>query len=208
MVSYYGVKLRDCTLGYKLTKDNFITNSNKSGLNPGKTLSETECQNYIKRAEKNYDYNMQFFSRLDKEGFNKTVLQLCDQEGFESVLDLSSYNNKSGYYMMVMDEYCQLYIGCSINLKKRIMRHWSDIVPLDRVVFWSPKVSKMSIDSFRAFDTTRIYILLADKKDFENNEDRYIEKIPEEYLINRTKGGKLGASDAIKHIKTRNFNQK
>lgn len=48
-----GVKWRDCTLGYKLTKNNFITNSNKSGLNPGKTLSETECQNYKNRAEKN-----------------------------------------------------------------------------------------------------------------------------------------------------------
>jgi len=40
------------------------------------------------------------------------------------VNNLKLYNKKSGYYLMISDEYSQLYIGITDDIKLRIQQHW------------------------------------------------------------------------------------
>ncbi len=60
--------------------------------------------------------------------------------------------------MLVLDEYKQVYIGQSTDIKSRILHHRSKKKPFDRLIFGSVENSILSIDSFGALDTTRIYI--------------------------------------------------
>lgn len=55
--------------------------------------------------------------------------------GFEGVADLNEYDNNSGYYMLVLDKYKQIYIGTMYNIKKRIREHWVKRRPFDRLIF-------------------------------------------------------------------------
>lgn len=203
MERHFGVRVREREGGQKLTENNFITESHKSGLYPGTIIPNDEYEHYREDAKVNLEYNLKYFSKLDSTEFNQSIIEFCQKTGFVEITDLSLYNEKSGYYLMVMDEYCQFYLGCCDNLKKRIMRHWSQVVPIDRLVFWSPETSKLSIDSFRAFDTSRIFILLTD--DLFSKEDYYINMLPDKFLINRNKGGKLNKNEVFKDIKMRNF---
>jgi hypothetical protein len=50
---------------------------------------------------------------------------------FTGVSDLNLYDGKSGYYMMVLDEYSQVYIGTTNDIKRRIRQHWSNSKPFD-----------------------------------------------------------------------------
>lgn len=205
MIKHFGVSLRDREGGFKLTEGNFIPNSNNSGLYPGTVLTDEECQRLRRDAKINLEYNLSYFTNLDREEFNQSINDFCRITGFVKITDLSKYSLKSGFYLMVMDEYCQFYLGCSKDLKKRIMRHWSQVMPLDRLVLFSAEMSKLSIDSFCALDTTRIYILLANE-DSLNDEDRYINMLPDKFLANRNKGGRLEPKEIMRDIKTRDFN--
>jgi hypothetical protein len=49
--------------------------------------------------------------------------------------------------------------------------------------------SKISIDSFRAFDITRILIYETD--DLSIDEEVYIQQFDKKYVLNRIKGGKI-----------------
>jgi hypothetical protein len=92
---------------------------------------------------------------------------------------------------MVLDRYSQVYVGTSkSDVIKRIKAHWSKRKSFDRLLLpmWNVKNSVMSIDSFRAMDTTRIYI--KQEKSF-NNEDYYINQLPKEFIMNRINGGDL-----------------
>ena len=205
MIKHFGVGLRYREGGFKLTEGNFIPNSNKSGLCPGTVLSDEECQRLRGNAKINLEYNLSYFSKLDREEFNQAIINFCRMTGFIEITDLSRYNLKSGFYLMVMDEYSQFYLGWSKDLKRRIMRHWSQVMPLDRLVLWSAETSKLSIDSFCALDTTRIYILLADEESL-NDEDKYINMLPDKFLANRNKGGKLDQKEIMRDLKMRDFN--
>lgn len=87
--------------------------------------------------------------------------------------------------MMILDEYCQLYIGTSTNIKKRILDHWCKIKPFDRLLFPQNAIntSLLSIDSFKAYDTTRIYTYFT--TELYVHEDNYLRDIPDQFLYNR-----------------------
>lgn len=203
MITHFNCRLRDKDGGYKLTKENFTTNSNKSGLVPGTIISDKLYEKYLKEGPINFDYNMNFYSKLSKIEFNDMIENLINETSFIEITNLPEYSEVSGLYAIIIGEYCQIYIGKAENIKKRILRHWSQIMPLDRLVFGDTKRSRIGVDSFRAQDTTKIlaYPLSLDEAAVLEND--YIKKIPDKFLINRTIGGSITPEVAIGYMKLR-----
>lgn len=208
MSTHFGLSLRASKYGLKMTRDNYAIVNNKSSVKRPPELfkgstkklftdetmkyySEEFCQKHYKRCMENYDLNIRFFQLLNREKFNFEIESFQKKyKYFIPVDDLTQYDNVSGYYIMVLDEYCQLYIGNSTNIKKRIQQHWSKKKEFDRLIFgWSVNVSRIAIDSFRALDTTRIYAYST--KDLYTMEDEFISAFSDEFLCNRLAGGKI-----------------
>jgi hypothetical protein len=164
-------------------------------------------EHYAKCME-NFDLNMVFYKSLDPEKFEKKLNAFLKRHtGFKPVADLNELEEVSGYYLMVLDEYKQVYIGTSDNIKKRIQTHWRIQKKFDRLLFGSAEESRLSIDSFRALDTTRIYAYKT--WNTYDKEDKYLAFFPDEYVCNRIAGGKmeLGTLQAFGTRKKREFIQ-
>jgi hypothetical protein len=69
----------------------------------------------------------------------------------------AAFDGVQGAYVMVLDRYKQAYIGQAWDIRARIKRHWSGTKQFDRLIFPDKETSVLSIDSFRALDTTRIF---------------------------------------------------
>jgi hypothetical protein len=208
MLVHFGLKIGDSEIGYKLTRENYVRLSNKSTFVTGDTYDENYMRNHAIDALINFDLNMEFFLTLDKNKFTSeidTFLRINSQ--FQPVLDLNQLKKTQGFYLMVLDEYCQAYIGGSKDICRRIRKHWIDQKPFDRLIFGSVETSIISIDSFRPLDTTRLYVHIID--DSYTYEDRYIESINPIYMCNRTVGGLLkgGLSEAIINRKERELKE-
>lgn len=164
----------------------------------GKCYKEEWCNEYRQLCLKNYDLNMQFFSLSDKNKFEFALESFLKQhQEFEEVIDLSEYADTSGYYMMVLDMYKQVYIGKTENIKRRIMEHWSKTKPFDRILFpvYAYDSSCFSIDFFRALDTTRIFVWK--HRLVEGIEDDLARAFPSEFCSNRIGGDIKNAIQAI-----------
>lgn len=84
----------------------------------GKLYSDEWCTKQLEESLKNYDLNMEYFSLLSRDEFNNEIRNfLSTNNSFIEVFDLNLYDQKSGYYLMVLDEYCQLYIGTTDDIK-------------------------------------------------------------------------------------------
>lgn len=174
----------------------------------GKIYTAEWCENQLKDSLKNYDLNIEHFSLLNHSEFCKEIEGFLEQNRqFTKVSDLNLYDGKSGYYMMVLDEYSQMYIGTTNDIKRRIRKHWSNSIPFDRLLFPMGNVdsSILSIDSFRALDTTRIYAYETNKTF--RSEDKFINQFPAKFMCNRMAGGKIsgGLYQAIAMMKKRNL---
>lgn len=204
MTTHFCVNLKKEINELKLTKDNYVSVNDKSSINKGVVYSEEWCMAHQKKCLDNFKLNMSYFASLDKNKFDSTVDTFVDDFKFAEVRNLNDYMDEEGYYLMILDEYKQAYIGISGNIKRRIMQHWSKTKAFDRLIFGSVENSIISIDSFRALDTTRIFVLI--KNDISEKENEYIEKFSSQYLLNRTIGGKLsGFGEAISSGKIRNL---
>ncbi len=217
MVYHFGVKVLEGKRGLKLTKDKYAIVDNKSSLplrssrdiyadEEGRVYNEHWCEKHLKDCLKNFDLNIEFFSLLNHSEFCIEIENSVKQNSeFIEVNDLDLYDEKEGYYLMVLDEYCQVYIGTTENIKKRIRQHWTKSKTFDRLIFGGVDSSKLSIDSFRALDTTRIYVYETNKTFI--NEDNFINQFSPEFICNRTTGGKFpdGLTQAIKMRKKRNL---
>jgi hypothetical protein len=218
MPYHFGVKVLEGKRGLKLTREKYAMVSNKNSLvrfssdiyadEEGKIYTDEWCENQLKDSLKNYDLNMEYFSLLDHSEFCKEIEGFLERNSqFSEVSDLNLYDNKSGYYMMVLDEYSQVYIGTTNDIKKRIRQHWSNSKPFDRLLFPMGNVdsSILSIDSFRALDTRRIFAYET-KKTF-SSEDLFINEFPAKFICNRLAGGKIsgGLLQAITMMKKRNL---
>ncbi|MGG2027102.1 hypothetical protein AB1282_15490 [Gottfriedia sp. S16(2024)] len=138
--------------------------------------------------------------------FNKEIDDfLIDDKPFVKVTNLNDIEKVSGYYMMIFDEYNQVYIGQSTNMKKRVMSHWSTQKEFDRLIFGNKENSMLSVDSFSALDMTRLNAFKTHSLyEFENNSINFFNP---NLIINRTVGGELsGLSDAVANGKTRELN--
>ncbi|MBQ8296893.1 MAG: GIY-YIG nuclease family protein [Ruminococcus sp.] len=207
MIKHFGLNLRETDKGFKLTRDKYATIDNKSSFHicfksmsdcytdeSGRYYTDEWCQKHQANCLKNFDLSMQFFSLLDESEFNNEITAFLKRnKRFKAVSDLNKYD-VSGIYIMVLDEYKQLYVGASDNIKRRIRQHWTKNKAFDRLLFpiGAVETSVMHIDSFRAFDTTRLYAYKC-KTSFEI-EQSIIEQFSPKFLCNRIGGGKFGDS--------------
>lgn len=203
-IIHFGTKAKIKEDGMRLTRNNYVRINNRSSIIEGRIYTDNECKKLKELALRNFDINMEYFKSLNGNEFNQKLNAfLLRNPGFIEVFDLNMYHEVPGYYLMVLDEYKQVYIGTSADIKKRIKGHWALTFPLDRLVFGSVTSSVLSINSFRALDTTRIFAYRTDKTF--SSEDAFINDFPEQYHLNRTKGGMMedGYFEAISHGKTR-----
>ena len=204
-MKYFGINLQKSIFGFSLTRDNYIHPSKKSSFK-NTEYSDKYIATQTRRALFNFDLNMRFFSKLDSEEFNRTIENFSRQyPQFIEIKDLNEYRYQSGYYLLVLGKYKQIYLGTTYDICRRIRDHWTRSKQFDRLIFGSVFTSRLSIDSFRPLDTTRIFVYPTEKI-FEN-EDNFISSFPDKFIINRTKGGilKLGLSESISNRKYRNL---
>lgn len=94
---------------------------------------------------------------------------------------------KCGRCTLVLNDYRQAYIGQSWDMHKRFKAHWSGTKQFDRLLWGGVEESVMSIDSFRALDTTRIFA--SRTINYDTLEARLVRRFPPDYLLNRLDGG-------------------
>ena len=218
---HFGVNLVDRGKGFHLTREGFALINTKPSLpffksledknayidEEGSAYSECWCSEYRELCLKNYDLNMKYFSSLDKDSFNAELSSFLDKYSkFVNITNLQNFDDVEGYYIMVLDEYKQAYIGKSDNIKKRIMNHWSRTKPFDRTLFpmYAWEKSTFSIDFFRALDTTRIYVWK--RKVSDGLETELIRNIQPQFCTNRIGGDVTNALQAIATMNVRYLN--
>lgn len=205
MAIHFGVRISEKKGGLKLTRDNYATVNKKNSIGTSyMEYTDDWCREHLDNCMKNYDLNSEYFSLLNKAEFRAEIDEFIqNNKCFTEIFDLNLCAGKPGYYIMVLDEYCQLYIGTSKNIKTRIMSHWSKTMYFDRLIYGTVDSSILSIDSFRALDTTRIFANLTEETF--NLEDRFINQLSHKYVCNRTAGGELtgGLKEANLMRKTR-----
>lgn len=177
-----------------------------------RTYTDAWCMELQTQALANFDLNMAHFASLDPGEFEAALQRaVANQSGMVEVTDITRWDGIAGLYVMVLDEYCQAYVGAtdaSVGILKRIKQHWTGTKSLDRLIWGDPQISILSIDSFRALDTTRIFALKTTRSFA--GENPLLEQFPPEYMLNRVPGGrdvaKLAALVGIDRvIKRREF---
>lgn len=204
-IKHFGVNVLEKSSGLKITRENYIEKVVFKNPYLKKYYTDSVIKDCTEVYLYNYDKNMEYFSTLSKEEFNKVLKDFVSKNvDFQEITDLTFVKGQSGYYIMVLDEYAQAYIGTSRDIKKRIQQHWSMQMYFDRLIFDGKEDSILSINSFRALDTTKIFVYLTTNTF--NLEDKLINQFDNKYLLNRTAGGLLGGlSGAIANRKTRDL---
>lgn len=146
-------------------------------------------ENHYNDCMKNFDLNMQFFSTLDTEEFNKHLMSFVKRNRFKEIDDLQTVSQIEGVYILVLDKYNQVYIGVSSDIKRRILSHWSRKKEFDHLICGRVEESILSIDSFGALDTTRIFHKPCGWWEKDKAEEKYIAKFKSIYRLNRVAGG-------------------
>jgi hypothetical protein len=180
--THFGTAVRShFGLGLRISRDTYATINNRSSLprwhredNPelwdsldwsyedAEHLfhSDEWCEEHRERALQNFDLNMAHFASLDRDEFESALKSVvASQPGMVEVTDLTKWDGVPGLYIMVLDEFAQVYVGvagASSGIAKRIRQHWANQKQFDRLIWGSVDTSILSIDSFRALDTTRI----------------------------------------------------
>ena len=153
------------------------------------TYTDAWVKKHYEECMYNYDLNMKYFSMLDRDGFNKEIDKFIKENQMNLITDLNNAAVR-GVYLLVLDEYKQVYIGISDNIKKRIMGHWSRRKEFGRLIFGSKESSVLSIDSFGPLDTTGIYIkTIKWNQNIHNIEEKMVDGLDGRYTLNRIKGG-------------------
>ena len=200
MIEHFGVKVRDNNF---LNREDYAKINKKSSFNiimlnveyedlEHRIYSDGWCAEYQQKCLRNFDINIEKFSKLDLSKFQSEIHSfLSKYKDFKEVYNINEIMNVPGYYIMILDKYKQLYIGTANDIGKRIKQHWSKKKQFDRLLYPMSNVenSKFSIDSFGALDTSRIFV--AKSKTLYDLEDEYINNFSKEFLINRIPGGIL-----------------
>ena len=170
---------------------NKITQQNYLNLK-FKNKDDEFIEEQTKRIKYNYELNIKYFNSLDKDEFDRYINEFMKRNKFIEVKDLKKYIGVSGIYAMVLANYKQIYIGITDNgIKERIKQHWNAKKEPERLIFGQAFNSILSIDSFGALDTTRIFVKT------EGNlyaiENKVVDEVDKRFLLNRTMGG-IGSS--------------
>ena len=189
MVYHFGVKVLEGKRGLRLTREKYAIVDNKSSFGVKDMLYNDQwCEKHLINCLENFDLNMEYFSLLNHSEF-------C--------VEIEKFLKQNNYFTEVDD--LNLYIGTTGNVKKRVRQHWSISKSFDRLIFGNVDSSILSIDSFRALDTTRIYVY--ETNETFSSEDKFINEIPVKFICNRMAGGRIegGLLQAITMRKTRNL---
>ncbi|MDR2322147.1 MAG: hypothetical protein LBE60_10935 [Microbacterium sp.] len=150
------------------------------------------CAEHQEHALQNYDLNLKYFASLDRGEFEQALQHaISGRRKLTEVTDLTEWNGVPGLYIMVLDEYCQAYVGATDHpggIMTRIKQHWTGTKPFDRLVFPDVERSIISIDSFRALDTTRIFAAKTPRSF--DGENPLLERFPRKFMLNRIMGGR------------------
>lgn len=145
---------------------------------------------YIKGESESFYFiltHFQWYSTLirnlnknDPESLEKQIKKIrnCFPE-LEEIKDLNEYRERAGIYILVLDSYNVCYVGQAQNIKQRIMQHWSR----------SNYFTGTGIDLFKAYDTTRIFVLPCESNDLNVLEYKIVKMIEERYSLNNFAGG-------------------
>lgn len=158
-------------------------------------------EKHYKAAMVNYDLNMRYFENLNHELFDQYLQHFIQKNGFIEITDLKEVAGKKGIYIMALDKYKQAYIGISASeqgIKGRILKHWRKQKEFDRLIYGRIENSIISIDSFGALDTTRIYYKEIPKcVNLDDYERKLVDAFKPEYRLNRVAGGINGESNGM-----------
>lgn len=224
-ILHFGLVLEPSKYGFKLDRSWYGRTKNKPTLRgiPDKYLNDEKTHYndlYFKKKLPdvllNFDLNMKHYDSLDSNDFNallkKVTSTIYNVNGkmyqFDECFDVTKYSGC--LYLMVLGRYKQIYIGETGNLPQRIKSHWIKNKEFDRLIFGGVNNSVLSIDSFRALDTTQIFVIsdlnFSTAYDLEH---RIVELIPPKFNGNRTSGGLLerGLSEAVENRKTREMGE-
>ena len=188
------------------TKIRSIGKENAYADESGREYTLEWCKKYRELCLENYDLNMKYFQSLDKDEFDHELTSFLSKHNrFKQIFDLNDVDEVYGYYIMVLDEYKQVYIGKSLDIKCRIRQHWNKTKPLDRTLLpmYNVSGSTFSIDFFRPLDTTRIYVWK--KKVSDGIEARLVKDFPSKFLCNRIGGDIETAIEAAATMNTRDL---
>lgn len=208
MILHFGVRIKKSDRN-RLTRENYAIIDRRSSLWTPSTpsrysdfekrkkyfedeecriYSDSFCEEWQEKCLINFDKNMAFFAQVPAAVFEDALHQLIQSNKMiKQVFDLNECKEMRGVYIMVLDEYKQVYIGQAQDIKKRIMSHWSKRKQFDRLLFGNVNDSILSIDSFGALDTTRIFVLETNNLDY--YEVKMQKKIPTAFKLNRMGGG-------------------
>ena len=175
---------------YKIYEDDSFT-----------TFTDEYCNAHQQDCLYNYDLNMKFFENINSEEFNKNVDKFLKKfKNLYEITDINDVKGISGVYILILDKYKQVYVGQSSDLYKRIRQHWTRKKDFWRLIYGSKEDSILSIDSFGPLDISRIFIYkCADK---EKIEEKIVSYIPNEFLLNRTRGGDRGDDEISMKLDT------
>lgn len=163
--------------------------------------AEEFVKSHYEDCMKNFDLNMSYFQSLDYDEFNEYLTNFVKKNNFIEITDLGEVRDKIGVYILVLDKYKQVYIGIATSqngIKGRILQHWSKRKEFGRLLYGTVENSILSIDSFGALDTTRIfYREIKDYQDISEQEYSLVEEFKSEYRLNRTAGGLNAENDDL-----------
>lgn len=150
--------------------------------------SDEFCTRWREAALENFDLNKAFFNRLSGKDFAEALNEVLGKyKNLKPVTDLAEVDGVEGIYVMVLDLYKQAYVGEAADIRKRIKGHWSGTKEFDRLMIPDKETSVLSIDSFRALDTTRIFAARTSRRFA--MEKRLVNAFPPDFLLNRVDGG-------------------
>jgi hypothetical protein len=223
-IEIFGIKYRNDKPNLKISRDNYaiidkknhfqktdkyllsrgyhFKDSNRYDDPDCAYYSDEYCIQHQKECLYNYDLNMNFFAHLDQDKFNKTVDKIINRfKNIKEINNLNDVQGVSGVYVLVLQEYKQLYIGESKDIYKRIKQHWNRKMPFDRLIFGRADDSVISVDSFGPLDTKRI-LIYESKYDRQEIEEKIVRYVPDDFIINRTRGGTRGFDASTMWIDT------
>jgi len=159
---------------------------------PGHLIySPAWCLKHQQNALLNFDLNMKKYAELKQENFESCLNRvLAENPKLQLVSDLNDWQFGRFVYIMVLDEFKQAYVGIARGaggLKSRIRQHWSGNKKFDRLIHGAVETSKISIDSFRALDTTRVFAMECENP--ASTENAILELFHSDYVLNRISGG-------------------
>ncbi|WP_405169399.1 hypothetical protein [Paenibacillus sp. FSL H3-0286] len=187
MITHFGVNIRNREGELKLTGDNYVRKIDKDDA-----IFSEEVKLKLDRVMARFNLNMDDFKSLSKDKFNEELDRFVSSNEFYEIKDLNSVAGIYGHYIMVLDEYCQVYIGTASRnegIKARIPQHWRDRLSLSRLD--RGEYGSLHIDSFRVKDTTRIFVWRDDECTFfedytfnELHEGKLVAQFPIDYCLN------------------------